>query len=324
LTIQPQQNSGAGHESLRSKSALTLHTMAGRSHIDLAATCLSSIVKYYDQPIHVVVHDDGTTRPEDVERFQQKVPGSTFIFKRDADPVVNGFLARYPACRRLRDNLVYGLKIFDIQILEEGPELSYTDCDILFLRPVSRFFRLPDDPAAGGVFMKDPRQAYCLTPAQLMRNKTLHLADRLNGGLLHFRREAFDWDLVEWFLSHDEYVIHPYWKEQTAWSALAAATKCWFWDEKQVRVIKHRAELTPQVAVAHYVSSYRHFMEYVPADGREDETPVVVPMFRFKECTTARFVADHARRIVRGTRRRLLSFADNQRRQKHAAPSFPG
>jgi len=323
LTIEPKRNPSATQAGAH-EASLVLHTMAGRSHIDLAARCLSSIVKYYDRPIHVVVHDDGTTRPEDVERFQAKVPSSAFIFKRDADPVVNDFLARYPACRRLRDNLVYGLKIFDIQILEEGPELSYTDCDILFLRPVSRFFRLPDDPRAGGVFMKDPRQAYCLTPWQLMRNKRLHLADRLNGGLLHFRREAFDWDLVEWFLRHDQYVIHPYWKEQTAWSALGAATGSFFWDEHLVRVIRRRDELTPNIAVAHYVSSYRQFMEYVPARDREGEQPVAVTMFPFKECTGARFVADHARRIVRGATRRVNSFAERRQRNRPAEPSFPG
>jgi hypothetical protein len=189
--------------------ALNLHTMAGRNHIDLAARCLSSFVRYNDRPVHVVVHDDGTSQPEDVARFQAKVPRSTFVLKKDADPIVNEFMSKYPACRRLRDNLIYGLKIFDIQILEEGPELSYTDCDIVALRPISRFFRMPEDPTAGGVFMRDCRQAYCLTPMQLMQNAKLRLADRLNGGLLHFRRADFDWDLVEWFLAHDEYAIHP-------------------------------------------------------------------------------------------------------------------
>jgi len=293
--------------------ALALHTMAGRNHIDLAARCLSSIVKYYDRPIHVIVHEDGSVGPEDVARFQKSVPGSTFIFKRNADSIVNDFMAKYPACRKLRDKLVYGLKIFDIQILEEGPELSYADCDILFLRPISRFFHLPEDPSAGGVFMKDPRQAYCLTPYQLMRNRKLHLADRLNGGLLHFRRSAFDWDLVEWFLKHDEYVIHPYWKEQTAWSVLAAATRSWFWDEEQVRVITEKSELTDRVAVAHYVSSYRKLIEYAPAEGHEDDDPVVVAMSPFEECTGLRYFAERASRLVAGAQRRAFSMVNQLR-----------
>lgn len=287
--------------------------MAGRNHIDLAARCLGSIVKYYDRPLHIIVHEDGSVRPEDVARFQEQIPNSSFVSKKDADPIVNESMARYPACRKLRDNLVYGLKIFDIQILEEGPELSYTDCDIIFVRPVSGLFRMPDDPLAGGVFMKDPIQAYCLTPLQLMQNKKLHLADRLNGGLLHFRRADFNWDLVEWFLTHDEYAIHPYWKEQTAWSVLAAATRSWFWDEDQVRVITTRSELNDKITVAHYVSSYRHLLQYAPEDGHEGETPVAIRMAPFEECTAWTYGAERARRLLAGARRRLFSFNGSRR-----------
>jgi hypothetical protein len=321
VSIEIQQYAGAGEKDGNRSPVLSLHTMAGRNHVDLAARCLGSIVKYYDQLIHVIVHEDGTIQPEDVVRFREKVPNSTFIFKKDADPIVNEFMAKYPACRRLRDRLVYGLKIFDIQILEEGPELSYSDCDILFLRPVSKLFRMPDDRTAGGVFMKDPRKAYCLTPFQLMQNRRLRLADRLNGGLLHFRRADFDWDLVEWFLTHDEYVIHPYWKEQTAWSALAAATRSSFWDEERVRVITKRAELTDRVAVAHYVSSYRQLMEYAPTEGNENEIPVVVPMSPFKECTGWTYVANRATRLLAGVHRRLSSLASQFRGEKSFAAS---
>jgi hypothetical protein len=290
------------------KPALKLHTMAGRKHIDLTIRCLGSFVRYYDQPIHVIVHEDGSVRPEDAERLQRAIPGSSFVFKKDADPVVNEFLARYPACRKLRDNLVFGLKIFDIQILEDGPELSYTDCDIVLVRPVSGLFRLPEPPGAGGVFMKDPRQAYCLTLGQLAHNRRLRLADKLNGGLLHFRRASFDWDLVEWFLTHEEYAVHPYWKEQTAWSVLAAATRSWFWCEDSVRVITRRTDLTEKVAVAHYVSNFRELLSLVPVDGNEGKAPVAVEIRPFGECTHARYAADLVhRRISRAKNRLLLS-----------------
>lgn len=294
-----------GHNSAR--KPLNLHTMAGAKHTDLAATCLSSMVRYYDRPIHVIVHDDGSSTPDDLARFREKVPDSSYVFKRDADPIVNDFLAKYPACRKLRDNLVFGIKIFDIQILEDGPELSYTDCDILFLRPVSGFFELPPDPTAGGVFMKDPKQAYCLTPLQLLLNPKLHLADKLNGGLLHFRRDAFDWDLVEWFVGHEQYVIHPYWKEQTAWSVLAAATHSWYWDEEQVRVITRKDELTDRVAVAHYVSSYRGLMRYIPSESQEHREPVTIATAPFRECTPWRHFAFRGRQIFEGAQRRLGS-----------------
>jgi len=287
-----------------SQRAIRLHTMFGHNHIELASRCLASMVKFYDQPIHVVVHEDGSVTEQDIVQFQRSVPDSSFVFKRDADVPVNEFLAKYPACRKLRDNLVYGLKIFDIQILESEPELSYADCDILFLRPLTRFFTLPDDTSAGGVFMKDPGQSYCLTPYQFMRNSKLHLADRLNGGLLHFKRSAFDWDLVEWFLGHDEYAIHPYWKEQTAWSVLAAASNSYAWEEKYCRVISSPSLLTPEMGVAHYVSSFRVFMKDIPAAGHSvNETPLFIPSIPFGKCHTVSFALENsvwrAKRIAR-------------------------
>lgn len=303
-----EQRAG-GSNSARESGAgtrLNLHTMAGAKHTDLAARCLSSIVKYCDQPLHVIVHDDGSATAEDVARFKEKVPNSSYVFKRDADPIVNDFLRKYPACRKLRDNLVYGIKIFDIQILEDGPELAYTDCDIIFVRPVTELFRLPPDAAAGGVFMKDPLQAYCLTPRQLLQTPKLHLADRLNGGLLHFRRADFDWDLVEWFLTHNEFTIHPYWKEQTAWSVLAQATKSWYWDEERVRVITKKHELTERVAVAHYTSNHRWLLPYAPENGHEGDLPIAVEMRPFEECTRWRFAADRTSWFLSRASKRLF------------------
>jgi hypothetical protein len=290
----------------KSGPTINLHTMAGHAHIDLASLCLGSMVKFYDQPIRVLVHEDGTVTDNDVNRFKQFVPDCTFVFKRDADGPVNEHLARYPACRRLRDNLIFGLKIFDIQILEDGPELSYADCDILFLRPLTKFFMLPSDPKVGGIFMKDLRNAYCITPSQLIGNPKLRLADRLCGGLLHFRRNAFDWDLVEWFLTHTQYVVHPYWKEQTAWSALAAATNSHAWPEKWCRAITHPQDLTPAVGVAHNISNYRAYMKYLPirAQGHSIYEPALhIPTEPFGECTRGKFLIDRtkwlAERVIR-------------------------
>jgi hypothetical protein len=288
---------------------INLHTMAGHAHIDLASLCLGSMVKFYDQPIHVIVHEDGTITDDDVSRFEQFVPDCTFVYKRDADGPVNEYLARYPACRRLRDHLIFGLKIFDIQVLEDRPELSYADCDILFLRPLTKFFTLPPDPKVGGVFMKDTRNAYCLTPPQLIGNPKLRLSDRLGAGLLHFRRNAFDWDLVEWFLAHTEYVVHPYWKEQTAWSALAAATSSHAWPEKWCRAITRPQDLTPELGVAHYVSNYRAYMKYIPIHGGGHsihEPALRIPTELLVELTRGNFLIDRTKWLAERAIRKFM------------------
>jgi len=281
--------------------------MLGQKHVDLAARCLGSLVRFYNEPVEVIAHEDGSLTEEDQERFIACVPGAKFILKKDADGPMNEFMARYPACRRLRDRLVFGLKIFDIQVLETSENLAYTDCDILFLRPFKSLFKMPPDPKAAGVFMYDPRQAYCLTPLQLLMTPGLRLADRLNGGLLYFRRSAFDWDRVERFVSHDEFRIHPYWKEQSAWSMLAAETGCWMWSESQVRVISVEEDLSgDDLTIAHFVSSSRFLIEQAPEypDGLD---PVSIRSEPGRLCTFPRYMQDAIQRKTRGAMRRLRS-----------------
>jgi hypothetical protein len=293
---------------------MKVHTMAGHKHIALAAQCLESMVRYSAEPMHVVVHEDGSVTDEDKEQFFKSVPNASFVMKKDADGPMNEFLAKYPACRKLRDNLVFGLKIFDIQVLDSHENLAYTDCDILFLKPYTELFKMPPDPTSGGVFMYDPIQAYCMTPTQFRKTKGLKLADRVNGGLLYFRRSAFDWDLVEWFLTHDEFVIHPYWKEQTAWSVLAAATKCWMWNESQVRVIMSEEDFKDEKLVAaHFVSSFRHLMDKAPMGSVTELAPVPIRSHPGGYCTYAKFVSGELglslrRKGLNPIRRKLKDF----------------
>jgi hypothetical protein len=270
---------------------IKVHTMLGHKHIALGATCLGSMVKYSHEPMHVVVHEDGSVTDQDKEEFFAKVPNASFVMKKDADGPMNEFLAKYPNCKWLRDNLVFGLKIFDIQVLRSEENLAYTDCDILFVRPYRELFKMPPDPTSAGVFMYDPIQAYCLTPTQFLLTPKLKLADRLNGGLLYFRRSAFDWDLLEWFLAHREFTVHPYWKEQTAWSVLAAATNCWMWSEKQVRVITDVHDFDdPQLVGAHFVSSFRHLMDKAPAVPVTSEIPAPIRSHPGGFCTYPKFI----------------------------------
>jgi hypothetical protein len=279
--------------------------MMGHQHIGLGARCLGSLAKFSQEPVHVIVHEDGSVTEEDKEEFLARVPDSSFVMKKDADPQMNDFLDRYPACKHLRDTLVSGLKIFDIQVLGSDENSAYTDCDILFLKPFAGLFQMPPDPNAGGVFMRDRIQAYCVRSTQLLLTPGLKLADRLNGGLLYFRRAAFDWDLVEWFLTHNQFKVHPYWKEQTAWSVLAAATQSWMWSEKQVRVIASERDFDDDLVVAHFVSNYRSLLDKAPANASSAAFPTKIVSVPGGECTSLKLLLDELKR--KGQRMGLVS-----------------
>jgi len=304
MTMQPVVRSG--DPSVKFQPTLTVHTLSGHKHIAMAARCLASLVRFSQEPAQVVLHEDGSLTEEDRELFRSHVPRSTFIGRQEADGPMNEFLGRYPACRKTRDNLVLALKLFDVQLLGSGECLAFADSDVLFVRPYAGLFEMPPDPTAGGVFMQDQRQGYCVTPLQLLRTPGLRLASRINSGLLYFRRTAFDWDLMEWFLKHDEFSIHPYWKEQTAWSVMAAATRSWRWDVRQVRVIAAQRDLEiAGLTVAHFVSSYRSLIGNVPLEGiAPHAAPLTIRCSPGRVCGFGLYVKDELqRKSLRAIRR---------------------
>jgi len=130
----------------------------------------------------------------------------------------------------------------------------------------------------------------------LLLSPRLKLADRVNGGLLYFRRAAFDWDLVEWFLTHDRFKVHPYWKEQTAWSVLAAATRSWMWSERQVRVIASERDFDDDLVAAHFVSNYRNLLDRAPANASSAALPTKIHSMPGAECTSSKLLLDELKR----------------------------
>jgi hypothetical protein len=278
------------------RSGIAVRTLVGHRQIGLGAKCLASLSLFSQEPVHVIVHEDGSVTEEDKEDFCAQVPDCSFVMKKDVDPQMNDFLDKYPACKNLRNTLVLGQKLFDIQVLGEEENLAYADSDVLFLRPFSDLFQMPSDPNAGGVFMRDRIQGYCLRSTQLLLTPGLKLADRMNSGLFYFRRAAFDWDLLEWFLSHDRFEAHPFWKEQTAWSVLAAATRSWMWSEKQVRVIASERDFDGDLVAAHFVSMYRSLLDKAPAHSSRTASLTKIHSVPGGECTSFKLLLDELMR----------------------------
>jgi hypothetical protein len=110
-----------------------LHTIASRQTALEAIATAKSFNRFVDPPLPVVVHDDGTLRPRDVQRILAHLPGARVIRRADADREIDGRLAErgLTRCRALRRDLVFALKLFDIPAYAGGRPVLYTDSDVL-------------------------------------------------------------------------------------------------------------------------------------------------------------------------------------------------
>jgi hypothetical protein len=280
-------------------------TLLGHAHVEMALLCLGSLLRESAEPLRLQIHDDGSLDREDLERLAAGLGEPAVVSRREADERLEDLLSFHPAARAFRRENPLGLKLLDTVFLAPAGELAYCDSDVLFLRPFSGLFALPE--GAGSLFMHDSQNAYSVRSWHLLRERRLRLAARVNSGVLAFRTRLFDLDLLEWFLGHPEYRFAPVWVEQTAWALLGQAAGCRLLDPAAVAFpVPGRAPAEGTVAL-HFVSPRRALFAplasalgerppRLPAAPAASAAPVEIRSFAAARLTPLGLAATEARR----------------------------
>lgn len=250
-------------------------TLLGAAHVEMALVCLGSLLRFSAEPIRLLVHDDGSLTPADLERLAVGLAAPAVVPRREADERMRQLLAGRPGAAAFRAANPLAAKLLDATLLAPAAELAFCDADVLFLRPFARLFELP--AGAGALFMSDPQNAYSVRSWHLLREPRLRLAAHVNSGVLFFRRASFDLDLLEWFLGRPEYRFAPVWVEQTCWALLGQAAGCRLLDPAAISIPVAGCETADRGRVAlHFVSPVRSLLArhaQVPAAAPTPATP---------------------------------------------------
>jgi hypothetical protein len=227
--------------------------------MNLGMRCLGSLVRMSQEKIHLIIHDDGTLRAEDITTLQSALPCSV-ILREEADALIIPQLSNYKACLEYRQKHVLALKLFDISLLETDT-LAYCDTDILFLKPFSGLFDL-DKFAADAVFMQDCREAYTLRPWHVWPLGPVKISAKTNTGLICFNPKKFDLDRVNYFLgrygNEEVFIKHSAWIEQTTWAVASSALRCKVYNpENFIIATPGNRSLFEQAIGIHFVSLFR-------------------------------------------------------------------
>ena len=255
-----------------------VHTLVGESTLEVSLTCLPTLIRYSSDPIRLVVHEDGSLTEPSRDALRDAIPGVEFIDRKRADDEVRDRLIGHSRCQAARAVNLLFLKIFDVTFLELD-ELSYSDSDILFLRPFTGLFG-PERARFPAMFMTDVKEAYAVRPWQLRPVGRIRLAGRVNTGLMRIIAGMIDLDFVEWLLGqfggHSVWARRSYWSEQTCWAALAGRTGCGLWDCRQVAMANHDVAVDAHDTVAiHFTSTFRSHLPDYAGRGRPPTDPPV-------------------------------------------------
>ena len=275
-----------------------VRTLVGKKTLAVSLVCLRSLLAAVEEPVRLVVHEDGTLDDADRESLRALGPGVSTLPREGADGPVREALARHPVCRGQWESNIMFRKMFDTALLA-GARLAYCDSDILFVRRVGGLFA-PPAPSARLTFMTDARHAYSLRPWQVAPLGPVRLVGRANAGLIVWERPELDFDFLEWLLGRlggsRGFVSRGVWAEQTAWAALAARTETWLWDPRQV--VMADAAMSgagPEAAAIHFVSTYRNHLPAYAARPLDPGPPARVGARRARRLTPAGMLWSDAR-----------------------------
>lgn len=236
---------------------MPVRTLVCHRDVELTLHCWRTLLACCADPIELVAHDDGSLTDEDVAALCAAIPRLRVLRRAEADAIMAERLARHPHARAFRTDWVWGLKLLDVALAEDG-DCCYLDGDIRFFRPFRGLFR--HDALAGRcIFLRDTVwAAYSVRPWHLGGRRGLQVVKGTNTGLTLIDRTRFDLDFVDWFLSQPDWRAIPGWVEPTCWAALATRANGYAVDPRQIVNLYPEARITGETIGAHFLSSFRH------------------------------------------------------------------
>ncbi len=242
---------------------MLVHTLACEQHLWFAVPCLRSLLNCSQEPIELVIHDDGSIRQESVEALAESFPDAMFVLRQSADAEMADALSPFPHMAQARTYLPHVIKLCDVALTHPDPIVRYVDTDVLFQRRFRGIF--PDSgPSAPGTFMMDSCNSFGAHPGDFWPLGPLRVARRLNSGLFWIRRDQIDHERMEYlFKRWGTRRIKKYhgWFEQTIWADQAWRARCSMYDPAQFGTANRVEWLNKELIGVHYVTPTRTMLK---------------------------------------------------------------
>jgi hypothetical protein len=242
---------------------MLVHTLACEQHLWFAVPCLRSLIAYSQEPIRLVIHDDGSLATASVEALTSAFPNAILVLRASADAELAEALARFPHIAQARIHLPHVLKLMDTTVVHPEPIVRYVDTDVLFQKSFRGLFPT-SEPSVPGAFMMDSSNSFAAHPGDFWPLGPLRLPRQLNSGLFWIRRDSLDYERMEYlFKRWGPERIRRYhgWFEQTVWADQAWRAHCSMFDPAQFGTASQDGNLNSRLIGVHYVTPARNLLK---------------------------------------------------------------
>ncbi len=251
------------HDVGKLRDDLSIHSLLCSAHVEMMICSQRSLYMFSDLGnVPLLLHDDGSLTPADIELINSKLPNARVISRPEADERALELLPNHPEIHKYRKNQIMALKLVDVGLWAKGNRTLYIDSDILFFSPPHELLNASKQDARKNLFNKDIFDSYVVPREQIEEALGFGPKPTVNAGLWAMNTNVIDFDKIEEWLKVPVFNIRPhyYTLDQTFISMLANISKdgCdYFSTEYDVSFEKRAADC----CVKHYVGAIRHGFE---------------------------------------------------------------
>jgi hypothetical protein len=242
---------------------MLVHTLICEQHLWFAVPCLRSLIACSQDPIRLVIHDDGSLTPASVDQLTGAFPDAILVLRSSADAELAEALARFPHIAQARIHLPHVLKLMDTTMTHPEPIVRYVDTDVLFQKSFRGLFPA-SEPSVPGAFMMDRSNSFAAHPGDFWPLGPLRLPRQLNSGLFWIQRDCLDYERMEYlFKRWGPKRIRRYhgWFEQTVWADQAWRAHCSMFDPAQLGTANQDSSLNSRLIGVHYITPARTMLK---------------------------------------------------------------
>jgi hypothetical protein len=233
---------------LNARTPFEIHMLTSAYDAELATWALLSWYWVGKRQDALCIHDDGSLRPSDKNRFQALFPGCRIVSRGEADTTAQKELKNYPNLLNFRRGNNLSMKLLDFSFYARTRKLILLDSDVFVFGQVNGIEGYERFP--WNLFLSDYQFAFNVARERFVDFSAASSYLPINTGFGVIDSTTLDLDLAEKILAHTDCNLQPYWAEQTLYAILSAPFGIELLDDSHV--IAREAGLVG-VKMKHYV-----------------------------------------------------------------------
>ncbi|MFH1497038.1 MAG: hypothetical protein ABII82_04350, partial [Verrucomicrobiota bacterium] len=203
---------------------LPIHVVAGKNHSDMALWMLAGFFYHTARNWPVVLHDDGTLDPSQLETWQGRGLRLRVVGRLEADDITAPALRACPLLAGYRAAHPLGIKLVDVPHLLNGGRGMLLDADIAFFaRPAEILDWADGHDVRASWFNADVGEASNVPPDVALAKFGVTLWRRVNSGLCLLGQDVMDPDFCEAVLREGTILRGHVWRVEQTLFALNAS-----------------------------------------------------------------------------------------------------